>query len=660
MNPRHNNPTGPGRIAHAPYNFVPLPERAVPAEKNLPDMDRYYHERYTGVIECEIMTESPVYVRGMSEPDSYAEFKKTRLHEMSDERKRQYARFYSLDNNGLPAIPGSSLRGMVRSIVEVAAYGKMQWVTNKPLVFRAVGDTSSLGVYYRKLLMRDDEGGRKFTPLVQAGYLVKEKDRWFIKPALSVQGVTFARIHKEKIPPSLPTWHECKNARCIWIKPGDYDYQKVRGYLQLKYLPVSDARSSPAEGFMKAILVRSGNIPKKKMEAVIFPPDESVPVSKLIEINDEILQRYREQVSQQQECLLGGKDGALRPYQPVFYLLKNGVLVFFGHTMMFRLPYEKTPHDFIPPSLRPETSEVNLDMTEAIFGFAPKGNKDRCASRAGRISFCDAMLNPGEEDIWLSDHPIIPKILSGPKPTAFQHYLTQQQPDKVPTGLRDKNGLPKLALRLDHYASPPPHDTVIRGHKFYWHKGQVRLSDIKDKEQYNLQIDKQHTLFSPVKPGVKFHSMIHFENLSKVELGAILWALLLPGEHGKEYRHKIGMGKPLGLGSIKIIPKLFLDNRKSRYERLFSGQDWHQARSFNEDLYGFINVFEEYVLKELCPEDRQGANKLSKTKRIQMFLKLLEWPGLKDRELTEYMNINEFRPVLPDPLHVEKNNKQCP
>ena len=146
MNPKHNNPTSPERTAHAPYNFVPLPEKVVPAQPNLSDQDLdlgramdHYHcacypgdtkcentaespinERgrvYSGVIKCEIVAESPVYVRGMAETDFFAELKEKPVHEMDDKRKRQYARFYSLANNGQPAIPGSSLRGMIRSIV---------------------------------------------------------------------------------------------------------------------------------------------------------------------------------------------------------------------------------------------------------------------------------------------------------------------------------------------------------------------------------------------------------------------------------------------------------------------------------------------------------------------------------------------------------------
>ena len=227
----------------------------------------------------------------------------------------------------------------------------------------------------------------------------------------------------------------------------------------MKYTLVQEAKNSPTAGFMEAVLARSGDVSgKKKLEAVIYPPDESTD---LIEINDELLQRYREQISPKQEELLGGKDGVLKHYQPVFYLLDHQEkLVFFGHTMMFRLPYEKSPYDFVPPGLRQDTSEVDIDLAEAIFGFTSHG-EERRVSRAGRVFLAMPGL-PDQENIWFldegSEEPVIPKILSGPKPTAFQHYLTQQQPDKVETP--SKSGKPKMELHL--ITMPPPHDTVIR------------------------------------------------------------------------------------------------------------------------------------------------------------------------------------------------------
>lgn len=56
----------------------------------------------------------------------------------------------------------------------------------------------------------------------------------------------------------------------------------------------------------------------------------------------------------------------------------------------------------------------------------------------------NAELNPGQSDIWLpadeQDGTLVPRILASPKPTSFQHYLTQHAPDNK--------------TELDHYDSP--------------------------------------------------------------------------------------------------------------------------------------------------------------------------------------------------------------
>lgn len=451
MNPKHNNPTRPKYTAHAPYNFVPLPEKAIPAPENLPGMDQYYDERYSGVIGCKITTRSPVYVRGMAEPDFFAELKEKPVHEMDDKKKRQYARFYSRDDKGLPAIPGSSLRGMIRSIVEVAAFAKMQWVTDAPLFFQALRDLTSLGTYYRNSVMRN-AGKGNFVPLVQGGYLVRKRDQWFIRPAQIVQGVTFARILKKKIQKmELQVWREHNRAKEIWVRLGERSYERLGKNVRLEYLCVQEAKNAPAKDFKKALLVTGVDISNNKnMEVVLFPPDSS---SELIKVSDEIF--WLEQVCYRLEEPGARQDEALKPFQPVFYLLEEGGLVFFGRTIMFPLPYIRTPSGLVPTELSPEASQVKLDIAESIFGFTPRGKNDQRPSLAGRVSFCDALVKPNQDEIWLSKDPIIPEILSEPKPTAFQHYLTQET---TPDGA------------LNHYDSPPPHDTVIRGHKFYWHK----------------------------------------------------------------------------------------------------------------------------------------------------------------------------------------------
>jgi len=383
-------------------------------------------------------------------------------------------------------------------------------------------------------------------------------------------------------------------------------------------------------------------------------------------------------------------DGHLLDGDPVFFLRdENGNLVFFGRAQMFRLPYEHRPIDLVPSELRRAT---DIDYAEAMFGFVrtrreldemgidvPQGDKQR--AYAGRVIVTDAVLLSNAGDIWLAE-AFHPRILATPKPTAFQQYLTQQHPD-------DRR-------RLDHYDSTPPDsdETVIRGHKFYWHQGLgtdqgLTLEEIRDAIKEPDRVgseDTQHTRFKPLRPGVQFSFRVSFENLSERELGALCWTLHPRGEQGRLYCHHLGMGKPLGMGAVELHARLHLIDRSLRYGTLFNegGDNWqlgksnasenssestHSAAGVDENLAipevlaHLTQPFEEHLLNELNPDP--PCERLADMLRIAMLLKLLEWPGYRPEEdgepylanhhrpNTRYMKIqpNEYhsRPVLPDP-----------
>ncbi len=290
---------------------------------------------------------------------------------------------------------------------------------------------------------------------------------------------------------------------------------------------------------------------------------------------------------------------------------------------------------------------------------------------ASRVFVSDAILEPGQTDIWLQSEPIVPKILASPKPTTFQHYLVQQKPDPQPQGT-DRSGKPKYVKELADYAADP-RATVIRGHKLYWHKGQVTMADLqealdrlRDERGRENERDTQHTQIKPVRAGARFRCRIFFENLSDEELGALLWALTLPGT--KTYRHSIGMGKPLGMGAIKIDASLVLEDRQQRYQSLFAKETWETGHRQADDQIGeYIAAFDQFIRSQI---GATNCASLADVPRIQMLLRLLEWPG-PDKEQTRYMEIerkdptirggkiNEYknRPVLPDPLHVDMSNR---
>lgn len=639
--PQHKDPASDDRRAVAPYNFVPLPNDVLKVQVgSLPDHDIY--QGHTGHFTCTIETSSPTYVRGMSLVDAPQE-------------SQENPEFFSLNSGKTPMLPGSSLRGMIRNLMEIVTHAKFEMTSKNPLVYRSVGDTTSHGIHYRERIMRTD-AKNSYTPQVRGGYMRWHNGQWWIQPAIEIgeTTTTFCRIPINKIPKDLTPWGECKNARTIYATPGPYQYQDVRGgFLRIRYAKTLRANQQPAPGLHKCALVYSGRMLKKNTEAIIFPPDERSDKWWLIEQEMEL--NYRDQISKEQQALLGNQ-GLLQDGQPLFYLVEESKLVFFGHTMMMRMTYKNAPYDLVPENLRRET---DTDMVEALFGYTKKQGKGKAKAYAGRLSFSDARcLSSGN----VFEQIIQPKILATPKPTTFQHYLVQPEPNDK-TKLQDYEG----------------GQTALRGHKMYWHKGNLSVAQIQESDLAKLREDqgkpfskRQYRQIRPVKSGIKFQFTLRFENLSDEELGALAWVLKL-GEDPR-YRFKLGMGKPLGMGAISLQSQLHLGDRANRYRQLWQGDGWETGEKESQEvemaMQKGMQAFQKWVLGSAV--NPKKVTDLKQLDRIRDLLDMLSWPG-PDPAGTRYMEIerkdsnsktgkrNEYkeRPVLPTPNTVLRLHKSA-
>jgi CRISPR-associated protein (TIGR03986 family) len=82
-----------------------------------------------------------------------------------------------------------------------------------------------------------------------------------------------------------------------------------------------------------------------------------------------------------------------------------------------------------------------------------------------------------------------------------------------------------------------------------------------------------------LKEGAVFTFSVDFENLASEELGALLWALELE----QDMHHRLGYGKPLGFGSVKInVDQLELLRPQERYAALIQS-GWHPALDRKQD-----------------------------------------------------------------------------
>lgn len=92
--PRFDRKTSHEQWAHAPYNFIPLPDRVVYAQEPL-DHDRYHPAGVSGWIDLNIETCAPTYIRGMLTLAQYREQGQKKPDELTEDEKVQRAGFFA-------------------------------------------------------------------------------------------------------------------------------------------------------------------------------------------------------------------------------------------------------------------------------------------------------------------------------------------------------------------------------------------------------------------------------------------------------------------------------------------------------------------------------------------------------------------------------------
>jgi len=600
----------PHRIIHdnrepakAPYNFVELNKKVVQAQ-NIPDFDSFYErdsagERFSGYIDLSIVTHSPLFVRDVKES-----------HE-----------FFTV--NGQPLIPGSSLRGMVRTLVEIVSFSKFTIYDNRTL-YRRSG--------------RDDKGE------VFSGYLFKQGNEYKIHPAKHELIKDNNPIKKQF--PRAHDYYSWLEENCDFFTVGEFGGScKLWRFDRIINAGIVTVPES---------IIRSYNSDEQRDEAVI----------------DVVQSANRQGIVNKQGKPIHRNTTVFNNGIPVFYRLdKSGEAASIGHAKYHRVPYNYNIAGYVQPAT--EHSKKEYDFAEAVFGFLkqPKGKqnteKDNRKEFASRVFFEDATT---EEKNWQLYHtPLQPKILASPKPTTYQHYLEQK-----PLGIKTPPS------KLNNWNS---NEASIRGTKLYWHRKTSHKS-----EDNNSWVEKEENLkdkngkrkesysekISPVKPETTFSSHIRFENLTTEELGALLFVLQLP----TGCCHKLGMGKPLGLGSVEITPTLTIIDRQKRYEKLFEGSNWclgfeEKDKKEGKALHGYKNAFAQYIDKELHQREKQNEQytwedlwENDRLKQLKTMLTFEPPADIKDQwlERTRYMKIetgnNEYRsrPVLPQPGEVVKKD----
>lgn len=585
------------KFARSPYNFIPLNEKVLLEGEQI-GFDKLESDRYTGYLTVNVTNLTPLFLRQISDSED------------------------NFGYGGKFGIPGSSFRGMIRSVCEILGFGNFGRIDDHKLYFRQMFGNDQLAKDYKADLGLHYDSISKLT---KSKYL---KSGWL----KIVDG-------KSK------------------IFPCTYTLQATKNYEEFSFIKNSETFTF-STGHMNG---------KKNMYVFTYSKNkEGLPVdenyikdygkdSNRSENIDKFFKKIKEQHPE-----LG---------IPVFFKEINNTVVHFGHTLNYRLPYKEPISSKIPNLLK----NGEFDIIQMLFGDVFYKGKKEQKIIASRLAFGDLL---SENAIVNKDTSYLLKILSSPKPTTFQHYL--EQGENAEKATKNWNS-----------------DTKIRGNKIYWHREtQMNLIDdnaqfdnllikyrkdntadltwnepwTKEKDEYNFKQGGElktgsHTLrIKPIQEGAIFSGKIWFTNLSKLELGLLLTALEPSFETSgnQKIAHKLGLGKPLGLGSIEVnVDSIHLMNLEDKKYFKFYNQSLTEVKK--ED---FIDHFKKELASKLGIKEDIWSND-----RLKELKTMLTWNNEQvgtDEWLrkTRYMEItrdgqtgkngNEFseRPVLPKPSEV--------
>jgi CRISPR-associated protein (TIGR03986 family) len=238
------------------------------------------------------------------------------------------------------------------------------------------------------------------------------------------------------------------------------------------------------------------------------------------------------------------QSGGLRPGDLVYATIESGRILALQPTVIGRRQYQLGPASLLDEGLRPATTLDQFSPADRVFG-AP--------GYRGHLT-----ISPVEPaGVYLGTGPRLLAELAAPKPASARFYVSS-----------DNRGTPLPA-------DPPPMRSELygprqglRGRKVYpHHRSEEKQAGLPPQALSRQRTPRNVTVHSWVAPGSSFRFRIDFTNLTAFQLGALAW-LLTPAElaypdnrdAAVEGYHRLGYGKPLGLGSVRLA----LDHGTSR------------------------------------------------------------------------------------------------
>lgn len=498
-----------------PYNFIPFGSDIEKKRRSRESAYRGQERLVSGWLTVELDTKTPLIIPDGAHPKYWDMDKRRYIDNPSDDEKKDLHKEYDFlrlpgEAEEEPVIPGSELRGMLRSVYEA--------VTDSCTAF----------------LLDDKPISQRiptFVSLQDRGLLAYEETspgsgerRWVLYSACADKKIPVNVVEDEL---------KYKDGNPVTEQNGDFIAD--RGWLQYN-IPIRPKKGSYHIVYLKEkdkiytwdFIGEDGTPDQEKNEepyralksALIDRPDDQENRNK---IPNENLQKALERAKE-------GKGNKV----PVFYMkVKRGeeTLIYLSNSSIGRIAQRRKWEEIMGVHA-PCDDTAKLCPACLLFGTTRgKGMK-------GHIRITDARpVSNLEKEI----HTL--QILEKPKSSAFEFYLRKPKGKKATYWNFDFYG--EKVKGTDGKEKTDYHDleqATPRGRKMYWYS---TISQDAPKDRMNATMEAMKG---------SFEFKIYFDEITKEQLQNLIWVVTL-GENRKNStrQHKLGHAKPLGYGSAKLI-----------------------------------------------------------------------------------------------------------
>lgn len=540
-----------------PYNFIPVGESGPRAEFNEADYEQ--SKKYSGVIEYSLLTKTPLFIPNTSTNDAFRIRLGGEGNSVNEPSHKSYDFYSWKDLSGvkgsvenepqIPVIPGSEIRGMLRSNYEILTNSCLSQADD-PLLSKRTAQVFKAGIV------------KKSVAGEYALYSAKDC-------LLRTKNNNSLAIDESPAPWNNKTYKnsQIREGQQIWF------VERVRDRGKSVVEKVLSSKPGITVGTVQCGYVIKGEAgpeldgKKEKHCAHVFYAKGKVQMLS------------EQELATMQQVLKLYKDNGKNPYSEYAsawrdFLNSEGEKEF---PVYYDKPAKGTGTMLSPASITRDIYshrisqildkmgkfEACSDITHLCPGCALFGAVNNKLKVTSRLRFTDLILEKEPENPDSLFEPITTiKALSTPKLSNIEFYL--KRPGNAWFWTYD--------YYLDANGKTVGYDPTINGRKLYWHQIKMKLADIIDTPS------DQNTTIRPLKKNIKFTGRLFFNHISSRELDLLVYLLNgTENETGnlfeKKHGYKLGHGKPLGLGSIAlnveriVVQSTRLDEEKQRVVR---------------------------------------------------------------------------------------------